>query len=249
MFCPEKKERKTDEGLSLTSGLGWDSFVETIEISLFPVFLSNQMNLIKTTWTITNDRWFSGEDSLSSNNKKVLLRDRKRHTACCIASTRSDFLPQGKYPGPSRGVPQSCPDQGVYPSTGWRYPSPSWGVAHSKIGVPQSQLGRVPLSWPGSIPVLGYPSPAGIGVPPWEGTWDQRPGKEPGTGVPSFGWTDTCENITFPILLMRAVRRTGSLVKPWVARVNWENQFSCPNVCYDGHIVSRRWFGLGKQGH
>ena len=48
----------------------------------------------------------------------------------------------------------------------------------------------------------------GTGVSPWERTWDQRPGKEPETGVVrSFGPTGTCENSTFPILRMGAAKK------------------------------------------
>ena len=69
-------------------------------------------------------------------------------------------------------------------------------------GGPQSWPGDIqfwpggPQSWPGGIQSwlrIGYPSPSGTGtgVSPPERTWDQRPVKEPGTGVlPSPWWTD-----------------------------------------------------------
>ena len=77
-------------------------------------------------------------------------------------------------------------------------------------------------------PWLGYPPSPGLNwrdlaqpplPPPQAGTWNQRPGKEPGTGVPSYTppapppppppWTDRpCENSTFLIIRMRAVKIT-----------------------------------------
>ena len=63
-----------------------------------------------------------------TDNKKVLLRDRKRHTASCVASTHSSELSLGGggYPNPNCGGD----------------PSPSQGVPQSQLGggVPQSQL-------------------------------------------------------------------------------------------------------------
>ena len=53
---------------------------------------------------------------------------------------------------------------------GWGTPVLSWLGG----GVPSLRQG-VPLSWDTPHLGLGYP---------WERTWDQRPGKEPGTGVP-----------------------------------------------------------------
>ena len=42
------------------------------------------------------------------------------------------------------------------------------------------------------------------GTPPPARTWNQRPGKKPGTGVPPWcGQTDACENITFPSCYVR----------------------------------------------
>ena len=115
--------------------------------------------------------------------KKVLLRDRKRHTARCPGQEGypSPVLAGGGYPSLAldRGVPQSYPGWGTMPVLSW-----DWHT-----------------SWPG----LGYP-PSQLWGTPQERTWDQRPGKEPGTGVPpGCERTDTCENITLSILWMRAV--------------------------------------------
>ena len=76
------------------------------------------------------------------NNKKVLLRERKRHTARRVVSTPSVFLTG--YP-PSRVTPPH-PDLagGGYPARGVSY-----------LGTPRAGY---PLSWPG----WGYP----IWVPP-----------------------------------------------------------------------------------
>ena len=65
---------------------------------------------------------------------------------------------------------------------------------------------------------MAYPQP-GLGLPDWEGTWDQWLGYPPtgkdmgpvevlwdGDGVPPRVWIDKqTETITFPILRMRAV--------------------------------------------
>ena len=83
-----------------------------------------------------------------NHNKKVLLLERKRHTACCVASTSYVVLtgyPLAGYPPPARVPP-------------WQ-------------GTP---LGKVPPP-PGQVPPRpGYPTQAGPGrVPPcwtWQGT-------------------------------------------------------------------------------
>ena len=78
-------------------------------------------------------------------NKKVLLRDHKRHTACRVASTRCAVLTGGVgggYPHPIlvRGYPiLSCPGRGggypipvlphCYLSPGMEYSPPGTGVS------------------------------------------------------------------------------------------------------------------------
>ena len=73
---------------------------------------------------------------------KVFLRERKRHTARCVASARSTALSPGGYPHPvptrGGGTP-SCPNGG--------YPPPPVG----QMGVPHT-----PVSWMG-VPPPGQP--------------------------------------------------------------------------------------------
>ena len=151
------------------------------------------------------------------------------------------------YPTARTGVPQSCPGWGSTPVLAEGYPSPVLAEGGTPV-----------LSWPGggtqswSIPLagtgvspklgLGYPT-ARTGVQPQPGlgyplerTWDQRPEKEPGTGVPpGCEWTDPCENITFPIHRMRAVNMYFySFLNYFTAVVNWvllEKPTFCVSVC------------------
>ena len=78
-----------------------------------------------------------------TGNKKVLLHERKRHTARRIASVRPAVL--------SRGLPH--PDLAVrYPS-----PVPASGVLHPNLAegrVPQSWPERYPQSWLEGAPIL-----------------------------------------------------------------------------------------------
>ena len=92
-------------------------------------------------------------------NKKVLLRERKRHTYCSVASTPSVVLTGGggtpsQIYGPNRGYPIPGPDRGGTPS--------------------QIQMGEYP-SLTGGYPIPGlegtpsmeraFPIPGGGGVP------------------------------------------------------------------------------------
>ena len=104
-------------------------------------------------------------------NKKVLLRKRKRHTARRVVSTPSVVLP-GYPPPPPRGGPGTPP--GGY-------------------------LTQVPPrgTWP------GYPR-GGSGYPPLPHGILGNVAKHYGIWVPPpvdrqiDGWTDACQNITFP---------------------------------------------------
>ena len=122
-------------------------------------------------------------------NKKVLLRERKRHTARRVVSTPSVVLP-------------GYPPRGGYPDLG----TPPGGT---QIWVPPSPPGgsRYP---PGGS---GYPL-GGSGYPPRGGgtrTWVPPGGVGPGTprggypdlGTPPCGQTNTCENSTFPSYYVR----------------------------------------------
>ena len=87
-------------------------------------------------------------------NKKVLLRERKRHTARRVVSTPSVVLP-GYPPG---GVPGQVPPGG-YPV---RYPPPPRGVPGPPGGVPGQVPPRCPMAfWEmlQSIMGYGYPPP------------------------------------------------------------------------------------------
>ena len=133
-------------------------------------------------------------------NKKVLLRERKRHTACRVVSTPSVVLP-GYPPRGGRGVSDQVPPQGSryppqggtrsgtplggsgYPPGGYpvRYPPGGLGTPRGGPGTPQggTQSGTPPGG-------LGTP-PGGVGwggvrVPPLGGTWSGTP--RGGLGTP-----------------------------------------------------------------
>ena len=120
-------------------------------------------------------------------NKKVLLRERKRHTARRVAraryadllrvgwgtqshargvpSPRSRGVPSlrsGGYPIPGPGgVPQPM-SRGGYPGLGWRVPHP-----RSRGGTPSQVWWGVPGTPPSSRPGWGTPPPQTLdGVPP-----------------------------------------------------------------------------------
>ena len=126
-------------------------------------------------------------------NKKVLLRERKRHTARRVASTPNVVLtgyPPGQGTPPSQGTPPARvpPSQGTPPA---RVP-PQPGYPPSQ-GTPPGQ-GTSPPGWTWQ----GTPPPAA----PWhsgkscKALWD--------TGTPPVDRkTDTCQNITFPSYYVR----------------------------------------------
>ena len=66
-------------------------------------------------------------------NKKVLLCDRKRHTAHCVASTHSAVLFWGK-PCPDWGYPNPVLAGGTYPCPG--VPPDGTGAPQVRTGVP-----------------------------------------------------------------------------------------------------------------
>ena len=126
-------------------------------------------------------------------NKKVLLRERKRHTACRVPSTHyavpvggGTYLAGGYLPWPG----------GTYPGWGWYL---SWPGGYLPwLGVP-TLAGRVPtlaggyLPWPGGyLPWLGgVPTLAG-GYLPWlGGTYPGQGGNYPCQGVTYPGWGGT----------------------------------------------------------
>ena len=137
----------------------------------------------------------------TTNDKKVLLRERKRHTARRVVSTPSVVLPG--YPPPGGGTWPRYPPGGTWPGT------PRGGVPDP--GTPPGG------TWPGYPPGgtwLGYPPgggyltrvpPGGVRVPPLlpHGILGNV-AKHYGIWVPPpvdrqiDGWTDACQNITFP---------------------------------------------------
>ena len=96
-----------------------------------------------------------------SVNKKVLLRERKRHTARRIATTRCAAL--------------SNPDL-VWGGCGYPVPGPGWGY-------PVSGLGGYPVPGPG-----GVPSPRSGGVPQSQ-VWGGTPSQVRGEPIPGLGDT------------------------------------------------------------
>ena len=100
-------------------------------------------------------------------NKKVLLPERKRHTACRIVSTRYAALSLGAegegrctpHPVSTEGVPPSSPDKGVSPSQeGCGYPhQEGWGYCHREGWRPPS--GRMGYMPPPPLGRIGYPPP------------------------------------------------------------------------------------------
>ena len=140
-------------------------------------------------------------------NKKVLLRERKRHTARCVANT--PYVVLTGYP-PGGGGGPGTPPGGVR--------EPPWGgLGTTPPGVP----GQVPRGCgnpPGgsSTPPGGVPSqvPGGVQVPTRGGYPVRYPGGVPGQvpplgggypdpPSPPCGQTNTCENSTFPSYYVR----------------------------------------------
>ena len=115
--------------------------------------------------------------------KKVLLRERKRHSTRCIASTPSAVLSWG------RGTPSLA---GGYPILAWwGYPIPSQGVPY--LGLPLSREGTWDQSL-GYTPLKGHGTSRSIMRWKWgtsqERTWDQWKyyGMEMGYLLPDVDW-------------------------------------------------------------
>ena len=159
-------------------------------------------------------------------NKKVLLRERKRHTAHRVASARYADLSWGGVPrlrSGGGGVPIPCPGgypvpcpRGVTPSQVQRVPNPmSGGLPHPRSrGYPIPGPGGYPIPGPGGTPshFQGVPHPRVGGT---QGTTpSSRPGRGPPhlrpemgypppqhldlVGVPPPHKCEQTENITFP---------------------------------------------------
>ena len=176
------------------------------------------------------------QEAEKKGNKKVLLRERKRHTARRVVSTPPVVLTG--HPTPA-GYPPSWPGLGGYPTCvppilTWPggYPVrggyPTWVCPILTCRGAPYLHSRVPppiLTWPGGISLPGYPPPSSVPPLSWPGrvppswTWlgTPPPGVCPmefwvmlqsimGYGYPPPRCGQT-ENITFPILRMRAVNR------------------------------------------
>ena len=155
-------------------------------------------------------------------HKKVLLRERKRHTARRVASARYAGGGGGyPVPGPRGGGPHAkSGGGGVVPSprSGWGggtkseggTPSQVWvgGGTKSEGGTPSQVLGEggIPSRpgwgvYPGGVP----PSQTWDGVPPPSQIWDGVPPSQTWDGIPPQQvWTDTQTRVkTLPSLVLR----------------------------------------------
>ena len=129
-----------------------------------------------------------GNVCLHKKNKKVLLRERKRHTARHVAST--PYVVLTGYPPPARVPPQPGypPGQGtpparVPPPPGWTCQGtpPGWTCQGTPPGCPMAFWEMLQ-----SIMGYGYPPPVDRQIDGW-----------------MDGWTDACQNITFPSYYVR----------------------------------------------
>ena len=153
--------------------------------------------------------------SINLFNKKVFLRERKRHTARRVASARYAALcnggggdgvlpghgvpPRHEVPPWTWGTPKTW---GTSPRWGtplrWDTPYPDlrWGTLHLDLGW-GTPLPRPGMGYPLPRPEMGYPPDLGRGTPHPDLRW--------GTPYLNLGWgtppskveqTHTCENIT-----------------------------------------------------
>ena len=97
----------------------------------------------RPTPLIYNTRKTTHWKTTAHSKKKVPLRDRKRRTASCLASTRF----------PVRGVPLSwLGERYPYPGWGERYPYPGWGRGTPILA---GSYPHPPKTGPGTAPVTG----------------------------------------------------------------------------------------------
>ena len=128
-------------------------------------------------------------------NKKVLLRERKRHTARRVSSAR---YAGGGYPIPGLGGTPSQVWGGGYPIPGLveGHPVPGLGITLSQVrGAPHPRSGGYPIPGLGAVP-LSQVWPGGTqtwdGVPPL--TWDGVPPP----ARPGMGYPPQCEQTDIP---------------------------------------------------
>ena len=126
------------------------------------------------------------------SNKKILLRERKRHTDR-VSSTPSVAL-YGGYPLLG-GTPP------------WVIPHQTWPGGTPSLLREYPTLGTLHQTWPGGgdtpslsegYPTLGIPHPTWLGYPP---PWLDLARVPPPPWTDR--WTDTCQNITFPSYYVR----------------------------------------------
>ena len=166
-----------------------------------------------------------------TRNKKVLLRECKRHTADLVGG----YLPQAGW-----GTPLSRPGKGVPPST----PSAGW------VPLPLSRPGKVGTpphpSRPGKVGTPHPSRPGKVGTPPtWEGRYPLEGRYPPHPSRPPLleVWTDRqTENITFPILRagMRAAKNVQLMLLPSIEFRKWDS-------CTTHYIPS--WFPFSNPHH
>ena len=124
----------------------------------------------------------------SDKYKKVLLRERKRHTARCVANTPYVVL-TGYLPWGGLGTPRGGP--GIPPGRGVRVPSRGSGYPPGGVRVPPGEGGS------GYHPRGSRYPPGGVPGTPGGGTRLDL------TSPPPCGQTNTCENSTFPSYYVR----------------------------------------------
>ena len=111
-------------------------------------------------------------------------------------------------------------------------------------GTPIMSTGGIPfLTWGGGIP---HPD-LGRGTPHQS---DRSTPSRPGKGVPLIGWmgypcgcgrTDASENITFPILRMRAVTRScASMLQICVHWIDWSIRVACEDWILSNFLVTTK---------
>ena len=116
-----------------------------------------------------------------NTNKKVLLRERKRHTARRVASTRCAALSNpdlvgGGVPGPRSGGSTQSKVQGVPSPRSGGVPSPRSGGTPSQVwGVPHPRSRGYPIPGPGGYLI---PGPGGYPIQTWLGGYSVSWGNE-----------------------------------------------------------------------
>ena len=143
---------------------------------------------------MTPDTDWIGTNDYISSYKKVLLRERKRHTARRVVSTPSVVLTPPSWPGgvPCWGVPYlGTLQQGTpYPGRGVPYLGTPWQ------GTPHPDLAR------------GYPTL----VPPWQGT----PQLDLAGYPPGWTWQGTPPRCLSHGILGNGAKHYGIWVPPQV---------------------------------